>query len=115
MSVLFMPCNIAIAAGYRHPAIAPSQGADTKRPGIRAPALLLTSDRSVDDDLHAPVLRLPHARTGRHQQVRLAKALDADDVLRHAVTHQFGRHRLGAAYRQALVVARRAGGIGVAV
>ena len=63
---------------------------------------------SVDDDLHPPVLRLAHAGAGRHQQMRLAVALDLDSALRHAVADQLAFHRLRAAHRQPLVVLRRA-------
>ena len=34
----------------------------------------------------------------------IAKALDGDRVLRHAVLDQFGFHGLGTTYRQTLVV-----------
>ena len=63
---------------------------------------------STDDDLHPAVLRLTHARTGGHQQVSVAEALDGDRALRHAILDQFRLHCLGAADRQALIVMRRA-------
>ncbi len=52
---------------------------------------------------------------GGHQQMRLAEAMDGDRVARHAVAHQLGGDRVGAADRQAHVVLRRARRIGVAV
>ena len=39
---------------------------------------------------------------------------DADLAAADAACHQLGRHRIGAALRQALVVGRRAGAVGVA-
>src|SRR5580704_6045659 len=70
---------------------------------------------STNDDLHPPVLRLAHTWAGRYQQMCIAKALDGDRVGRHAILDQFRGYGLGTTDRQALVVLRRAGGIGVAV
>ena len=44
--------------------------------------------KSTDDDLHPAILWLAHAWTGRHQEVRVAEALDGDRILRHAVRNQ---------------------------
>jgi hypothetical protein len=43
------------------------------------------ASQSANDDLHSPVLRLAYARTRRHQQVRIAEALNGDSVFRHAI------------------------------
>ena len=48
-------------------------------------------------------------------RLRIAKTLDGDGALRHAVLDQLGLHRPGAADREALVVLMRARGVGVAV
>src|SRR3984957_14024729 len=69
---------------------------------------------STNDDLHPPVLRLAHTGAGWYPQGCIAKALDGDRVVRHAILDQFRGYGLGTTDRQALVVLRRAGGIGVA-
>src|SRR6185312_11941040 len=69
----------------------------------------------AEDDLDSAVLRLAHARAGGHQEMRLAVAVDVDRVRRHTVPDQLGLHRAGATDREALVVSRRARGVGVAV
>ena len=55
---------------------------------------------STNDDRHPPVLRLAHARTGRHEQNGVAETLRRDGAFRHAVLDQLGFDRVGAAYRQ---------------
>jgi hypothetical protein len=69
--------------------------------------------RLVVDDLDPAVLRLAHAWSGRDQQMGIAIGVHIDDSLRHAVADQFSSDDAGTAFRQALVVGRRATGIGV--
>jgi hypothetical protein len=50
----------------------------------------------MDDDLDTTILRLADTRAGRHQQMRIAEALDRDRGFWHTVLNQFRRDRLGA-------------------
>ena len=71
--------------------------------------------KSTDDDLHPTILRLAHTWTSRHQEARVAEALNGDRIRRHTVRDQLRLDSLGASDRQALVVLRCARGIGIAV
>ena len=70
---------------------------------------------SANDDLHPPVLRLAHAGAGRHQEMRLAEALDRDRIAWHAVPSRVRRRRLGRGAPIGAGCSRRAGCVGVAV
>lgn len=56
---------------------------------------ILESVTSTNDDLHPPVLRLAHTWAGRYQQMCIAKALDGDRVVWHAILDQFRGYSLG--------------------
>ncbi len=70
---------------------------------------------SLQHDLYPAALWLAHAVASRHQQMRIAEALDGDRVRRYAVLNQLRLHRRSAADRQAHIVAWRPRGIGVAI
>ena len=53
----------------------------------------------VDDDFHPSVLWLPHPGPCGNQQLCIAQPLNADGVLRHAITHEFGCNGLSATQR----------------
>ena len=56
-------------AGERRVGVSPVQAAKQKRPGRARPSLkTYASDRLLDDDLDAAVLRLAHTVGGLHQE-----------------------------------------------
>ena len=80
---------------YRAAPTMPAQPKDSfvvLRTGGRQPGACT----STDDDLHPAVLRLAHAWTSRHQEARVAEALDGNRILRHAVRNQLRLDRLRA-------------------
>ena len=61
----------------------------------------------VDDDLHAAVLRLTHARACGDQKVRFTEARNTYRGTWNTVANKLTRHRLGASNRQPLIVPGR--------
>src|SRR5438105_4206073 len=66
-----------------------------------------------EDDLDAAVLRLADTVGGRHAVVVLAAAADRHVAARDTEFRQSAGDRVGAALGETLVVARRAGAIGI--
>src|SRR5713101_9045522 len=86
-----------------------------KRPGVARPFARLKGWLAVllDDDLDAAVLRLAHVVAGRHQELALALADDADRLGRHALADQRVLDRVGTPQRQRHVVALRSRRVGM--
>src|SRR4029450_7654872 len=67
----------------------PGNGPKRKRPGSARPSLkTCASDRLLDDDLDAAVLRLAHTVCGLDQEALLTAADHRDRLRRPALTHQ---------------------------
>ena len=70
-----------------------------KNPGSRLPGVLLLKRdvRLLQNDFHAAVLWLAHARAGWDQKMRFAKGLDFNLGSRNAVRDKLGGNRFRAA------------------
>src|SRR5262245_44790197 len=68
----------------------------------------------ADRDCRTAVQRLTHAIAGRRRQIAFATRLRGDLTSRDAARDQRFADDAGAAFREALVVRRRAGRVGVA-